>query len=146
MLNEMISVISKLFNKKPTINHKNILESETDIKQLIKELARLDVLMCTSADIASTKYSTNACHMLKILENQHIGLEKLLKNLNVSIHRSEIGSEFNPELQETDSSYVETDNLVLDGKIAKVISPAIWHSGKLINCEHVRLYLYKANK
>ena len=121
-------------------------KSDNSIEIKMK-LIELYIRVCISSDIAASKYSADPEHLLKIINNQHIGIEQLLKHLGYTFYRSKAGEEFNPEIQETDSLFVETTEPQLDGKIAKVITPAIKdENGKLINLEQVRLYMNNITK
>lgn len=108
----------------------------------VDSLMHIDSMMCQSNSIAQERYATDATHLLKILSNQHLGVERLLQQLGVECRRSTSGTLFNPELMEADATTVPTMDEEKDGCVADTVTPGFFHEGAPLACEVVKLYQY----
>ena len=52
-----------------------------NMNQLIKSLIHVEVMLCQSACVAEDRYSNDAEHLMKIIRNQHVGVESVLKSV-----------------------------------------------------------------
>lgn len=112
--------------------------------QLIKSLIHVESMLYQSACTAEDKYSNNAEHLMKIIKNQHLGVESVLKRMGVECKRSHIGDDFSPENMEASENYVLTNDKTLNEKVAISEIPGFWQGDKIIEFEKVRLYKYQA--
>ena len=108
----------------------------------VDSLMHIDSMMCQSNSIARERYATDATHLLKILSNQHLGVERLLQQLGVDCRRSVPGILFNPELMEADATTVSTTDEEKDGCVADTVTPGFFHEGELLAYEVVKLYQF----
>lgn len=108
----------------------------------INSLMNIDSMLCQSNSIAQERYASDAAHLLKILANQHLGVERLLLQLGVECRRSEQGTTFNPEVMEADTTTVPTTDATKDGCVADTVTPGFYHEGAPLACEVVKLYQY----
>lgn len=115
-----------------------------NMDQLIKTLIHVEAMLCQSACVAEDKYSNDAEHLMKIIKNQHVGLESVLKRMGVECKRSQDGDEFSPEYMEASENYVLTNDKTKDEKVAVSESPGFWKDDKVLTFEKVRLYNYQA--
>ena len=118
------------------------LEPIENMSQLIQSLIHVESMLCQSACMAEDKYSNNAEHLMKIIRNQHLGVETVLKRMGVECKRSHIGDDFTPEYMEASENYVETNDKTLNEKVAISETPSFWQGDKIIAFEKVRLYNY----
>ena len=79
---------------------------------------------------------------MKIIRNQHLGVETVLKRMGIECKRSRIGDDFSPEYMEASENYVETNDKTLNEKVAISETPGFWQGDKIIVFEKVRLYNY----
>lgn len=118
------------------------IEPIENISQLIQSLIHVESMLCQSACMAEDKYSNNAEHLMKIIRNQHLGVETVLKRMGIECKRSRIGDDFSPEYMEVSENYVETNDKTLNEKVAMSETPGFWQGDKIIAFEKVRLYNY----
>lgn len=111
--------------------------------QLIKSLIHIESMLCQSACTAEDKYSDNAEHLMKIIKNQHLGVESVLKRMGIDCKRSHIGDDFSPEYMEASENYVATSEKTMNEKVAISETPSFWQGEKIIAFEKVRLYSYQ---
>ena len=124
-----------------------LLVSEEPIEnmnQLIKSLIHVEYMLCQSACVAEDRYPNDAEHLMKIIKNQHVGLESVLKRMGVECKRSQDGDEFSPEYMEASENYVLTNDKTKDEKVAVSEAPGFWKEDKVLTFEKVRLYNYQA--
>ena len=50
-----------------------------NMNQLIKSLIHVESMLCQSACVAEDRYPNDAEHLMKIIKNQHVGVESVLK-------------------------------------------------------------------
>jgi len=115
-----------------------------NMNQLIKSLIHVESMLCQSACVAEDRYPNDAEHLMKIIKNQHVGLESVLKRMGVECKRSQDGDEFSPEYMEASENYVLTNDKTKDEKVAVSESPGFWKDDKVLTFEKVRLYNYQA--
>lgn len=115
-----------------------------NMAQLIKSLIHVEAMLCQSACVAEDKYSNDAEHLMKIIKNQYVGIEAVLKRMGVECKRSQDGDEFSPEYMEASENYVLTNDKTKDEKVAVSEAPAFWKEDKVLTFEKVRLYNYQA--
>ena len=118
------------------------IEPIENMSQLIQSLIHVESMLCQSACMAEDKYSNNAEHLMKIIRNQHLGVETILKRMGIECKRSRIGDDFSPEYMEASENYVETNDKTLNEKVAISETPGFWQGDKIIAFEKVRLYNY----
>lgn len=118
------------------------IEPIENMSQLIQSLIHVESMLCQSACMAEDKYSNNAEHLMKIIRNQHLGVETVLKRMGIECKRSHIGDDFSPEYMEASENYVETNDKTLNEKVAISETPGFWQGDKIIAFEKVRLYNY----
>ena len=118
------------------------IEPIENMSQLIQSLIHVESMLCQSACMAEDKYSNNAEHLMKIIRNQHLGVETVLKRMGIECKRSRIGDDFSPEYMEVSENYVETNDKTLNEKVAISETPGFWQGDKIIAFEKVRLYNY----
>ena len=118
------------------------IEPIENMSQLIQSLIHVESMLCQSACMAEDKYSNNAEHLMKIIRNQHLGVETVLKRMGIECKRSRIGDDFSPEYMEASENYVETNDKTLNEKVAISETPGFWQGDKIIAFEKVRLYNY----
>lgn len=118
------------------------IEPIENMSQLIQSLIHVESMLCQSACMAEDKYSNNAEHLMKIIRNQHLGVETVLKRMGIECKRSYIGDDFSPEYMEASENYVETNDKTLNEKVAISETPGFWQGDKIIAFEKVRLYNY----
>lgn len=118
------------------------IEPIENMSQLIQSLIHVESMLCQSACMAEDKYSNNAEHLMKIIRNQHLGVETVLKRMGIECKRSHIGDDFSPEYMEASENYVETNDKTLNEKVAISEIPGFWQGDKIIAFEKVRLYNY----
>ena len=118
------------------------IEPIENMSQLIQSLIHVESMLCQSACMAEDKYSNNAEHLMKIIRNQHLGVETVLKRMGIECKRSHIGDVFSPEYMEASENYVETNDKTLNEKVAISETPGFWQGDKIIAFEKVRLYNY----
>ena len=118
------------------------IEPIENMSQLIQWLIHVESMLCQSACMAEDKYSNNAEHLMKIIRNQHLGVETVLKRMGIECKRSRIGDDFSPEYMEASENYVETNDKTLNEKVAISETPGFWQGDKIIAFEKVRLYNY----
>lgn len=124
-----------------------LLVSEEPIEnmnQLIESLIHVESMLCQSACVAEDKYSNDAEHLMKIIKNQHVGVESVLKRMGVECKRSQEGDEFSPQYMEASENYVLTNDKTKDEKVAVSEAPGFWKDDKVLTFERVRLYNYQA--
>lgn len=124
-----------------------LLVSEEPIEnmnQLIESLIHVESMLCQSACVAEDKYSNDAEHLMKIIKNQHVGVESVLKRMGVECKRSQEGDEFSPQCMEVSENYVLTNDKTKDEKVAVSEAPGFWKDDKVLTFERVRLYNYQA--
>lgn len=114
-----------------------------NIDQLIESLIYVESMLCQSARVAEDKYSNDAEHLMKIVKNQHVGLESVLKRMGVECKRSQEGDEFSPEYMEASENYVLTNDRTKDERVAVSEIPVFWKEDKVLTFERVRLYKYQ---
>lgn len=112
--------------------------------QLIKSLIHVESMLCQSACVAEDRYPNDAEHLMKIIKNQHVGVESVLKRMGVECKRSQDGDEFSPEYMEASDNYVLTNDKAKDEKVAISEAPGFWKDDKILTFEKVRLYNYQA--
>ena len=115
-----------------------------NMDQLIKSLIHVDSMLCQSACVAEDRYPNDAEHLMKIIRNQHVGIESVLKRMGVECKRSQAGDEFSPEYMEASENYVLTNDKTKDEKVAVSEAPGFWKDDKVLTFEKVRLYNYQA--
>lgn len=115
-----------------------------NMNQLIKSLIHVESMLCQSACVAEDRYPNDAEHLMKIIKNQHVGVESVLKRMGVECKRSEDGDEFSPEYMEASENYVLTNDKTKDEKVAVSEAPGFWKDDKVLTFEKVRLYNYQA--
>ena len=115
-----------------------------NMNQLIKSLIHVDSMLCQSACVAEDRYPNDAEHLMKIIKNQHVGIESVLKRMGVECKRSQEGDEFSPEYMEASENYVLTNDKTKDEKVAVSEAPGFWKDDKVLTFEKVRLYNYQA--
>lgn len=115
-----------------------------NMNQLIKSLIHVESMLCQSACVAEDKYPYDAEHLMKIIKNQHVGVESVLKRMGVECKRSQDWDEFSPEHMEASENYVLTNDKTKDEKVAVSEAPSFWKDGKVLMLEKVRLYKYQA--
>lgn len=118
------------------------IEPIENMSQLIQSLIHVESMLCQSVCMAEDKYSNNAEHLMKIIRNQHLGVETVLKRMGIECKRSHIGDDFSPEYMEASENYVETNDKTLNEKVAISETPGFWQGDKIIAFEKVRLYNY----
>ena len=118
------------------------IEPIENMSQLIQSLIHVESMLCQSACMAEDKYSNNAEHLMKIIKNQHLGVESVLKRMGVTCKRSQVGEDFSPEYMEASENYVKTNDKTLNEKVAISETPGFWQGDKIIAFEKVRLYNY----
>ena len=118
------------------------IEPIENMSQLIQSLIHVESMLCQSACMAEDKYSNNAEHLMKIIKNQHLGVESVLKRMGVTCKRSQVGEDFSPEYMEASENYVETNDKTLNEKVAISETPGFWQGDKIIAFEKARLYNY----
>ena len=118
------------------------IEPIENMSQLIQSLIHVESMLCQSACMAEDKYSNNAEHLMKIIRNQHLGVETVLKRMGIECKRSRIGDDFSPEYMEASENYVETNDKTLNEKVAISETPGFWQGDKIIAFEKVKLYNY----
>ena len=118
------------------------IEPIENMSQLIQSLIHVESMLCQSACMAEDKYSNNAEHLMKIIRNQHLGVETVLKRMGIECKRSRIGDDFSPEYMEASENYVETNDKTLNEKVAISETPSFWQGDNIIAFEKVRLYNY----
>ena len=124
-----------------------LLVSEEPIEnmnQLIKSLIHVESMLCQSACVAEDRYPNDAEHLMKIIKNQHVGIESVLKRMGVECKRSQEGDDFFPEHMEASENYVLTNDKTKDEKVAVSEAPGFWKDDKVLTFEKVRLYNYQA--
>jgi molecular chaperone GrpE (heat shock protein) len=114
-----------------------------DMDQLIKSLIYVESMLCQSACIAEDKYSNDAEHLIKIIKNQHLGIESVLERIGVECKRSQVGAKFSPEVMEASENYIITNDKTMDGKVATCEIPGFCLGDKILAFERVKLYYYK---
>lgn len=114
-----------------------------DMDQLIKSLIYVESMLCQSACIAEDKYSNDAEHLIKIIKNQHLGIESVLERIGVECKRSQVGAKFSPEIMEASENYIITNDKTMDGKVATCEIPGFCLGDKILAFERVKLYYYK---
>lgn len=114
-----------------------------NMDQLIKSLIHVESILCQSACVAEDKYSNDAEHLIKIIKNQHVGIESVLKRMGVECKRSQSGDEFFPEYMEASENYVLTNDKTMDEKVAVSEAPGFWKEDIVLTFEKVRLYNYQ---
>lgn len=112
--------------------------------QLIKSLIHVESMLCQSACVAEDKYVKDAEHLMKIIKNQHVGVESVLKRMGVECKRSQVGDVFSPDIMEASEIFVLTDDKTMDEKVAVSEVPGFWLGDKIIVFEKVRLYYYQS--
>lgn len=115
-----------------------------NMNQLIKSLIHVESMLCQSACVAEDRYPNDAEHLMKIIKNQHVGVESVLKRMGVECKRSEDGDEFSPEYMEASENYVLTNDKTKDEKVAVSEAPGFWKDDKVLTFEKVKLYNYQA--
>lgn len=115
-----------------------------NMNQLIKSLIHVESMLCQSACVAEDRHPNDAEHLLKIIKNQHVGVESVLKRMGVECKRSQDGDEFSPEYMEASEKYVLTNDKTKDEKVAVSEAPGFWKDDKVLTFEKVRLYNYQA--
>lgn len=115
-----------------------------NMNQLIKSLIHVESMLCQSACVAEDRYSNDAEHLMKIIRNQHVGVESVLKRMGVECKRSQDGDEFSPEYMEASEKFVLTNDKTKDEKVAVSEAPGFWKDDKVLTFEKVRLYNYQA--
>ncbi len=110
----------------------------------IDPLMHIDSMLCQSADIARERYADNPEHLLKIIANQHLGVENLLKKLGVVCRRSAQGDAFDPEKMEAAPVTVPATEPEQDGLVAASQTPAFLHGEEVLVFEVVKLFEYKS--
>ena len=115
-----------------------------NMNQLIKSLIHVEVMLCQSACVAEDRYSNDAEHLMKIIRNQHVGVESVLKRMGVECKRSQDGDEFTPEYMEASENFVLTNDTTKDEKVAVSEAPGFWKDDKVLTFEKVKLYNYQA--
>ena len=115
-----------------------------NMNQLIKSLIHVEVMLCQSACVAEDRYSNDAEHLMKIIRNQHVGVESVLKRMGVECKRSQDGDEFTPEYMEASENFVLTNDKTKDEKVAVSEAPGFWKDDKVLTFEKVKLYNYQA--
>ena len=118
------------------------IEPIENMSQLIQSLIHVESMLCQSACMAEDKYSNNAEHLMKIIRNQHLGVETVLKRMGIECKRSRIGDDFSPEYMEASENHVETNDKTLNEKVAISETPSFWQGDNIIAFEKVRLYNY----
>ena len=118
------------------------IEPIENMSQLIQSLIHVESMLCQSACMAEDKYSNNAEHLMKIIRNQHLGVETVLKRMGIECKRSHIGDDFSPEYMEASENYVETNDKTLNEKVAISETPGFWQGDKIKEKKKVRLYNY----
>lgn len=134
--------IKRLFSRKQLLSGPE--EPIENMDHLIKSLIHVESMLCQSACVAEDKYPNDAEHLMKIIKNQHLGVESVLKRMGVECKRSQDGDEFYPEYMQASESYVLTDDKTKDEKVAISEAPGFWKEGKVLTFERVRLYNYQA--
>lgn len=114
-----------------------------NMDQLIKSLIYVESMLCQSACIAEDKYSNDAEHLIKIIKNQHLGIESVLERIGVECKRSQVGAKFSPEVMEASENYIITNDKTMDGKVATCEIPGFCLGDKILAFERVKLYYYK---
>lgn len=115
-----------------------------NMNQLIKSLIHAESMLCQSACVAEDRYPNDAEHLMKIIRNQHVGVESVLKRMGVECKRSQDGDEFSPEYMEASENFVLTNDKTKDEKVAVSEAPGFWKDDKVLTFEKVRLYYYQA--
>lgn len=115
-----------------------------NMNQLIKSLIHVESMLCQSACVAEDRYPNDAEHLMKIIRNQHVGVESVLKRMGVECKRSQDGDEFTPEYMEASENFVLTNDKTKDEKVAVSEAPGFWKDDKVLTFEKVKLYNYQA--
>ncbi len=133
-------------DKQPAPPVIEVVDPIENMNQLITSLIHVETMLCKSTCVAEDKYSNNAEHLMKIISNQHLGVESVLKRFGVECKRSKIGDDFYPEYMEASETHIITNNKDMNGKVAKSETPGFWQNNKVIAPEIVRLYNYNEQK
>lgn len=138
--------IKRLFARKKQSNPLLLVPEEPieNMNQLIDSLIHVESMLCQSASVAEDRYPNDAEHLMKIIRNQHVGIESVLKRMGVKCKRSQDGDDFSPEYMVASENYVLTNDKTKDEKVAVSETPGFWKDDKVLTFEKVRLYNYQA--
>lgn len=132
--------------KEPVATSIEPIEPIENISQLIQSLIHVESMLCQSACMAEDNYINDAEHLIKIIKNQHLGVESVLERLGVESKRSQVGDDFSPEYMEASENHIITNDKAMDGKVAISEVPGFCQEDKVLAFERVRLYNYNEQK
>ena len=139
------------FEKSESISIQAVISEPTEISDnWISQLITVNSILCESEAIANTKFKNEPQKLLDIINAHHIGLENLLKKLDIVTVRSSQGDDFDPETMTSSNVIENTDNPELDGTVARSVTPAYYNVKRtdktLIKNESIILFNYQKDK